>query len=299
MYKRRLTIATVVAFLGIGMLLNSCASRNEASALYNPKTDVYKGWRLGTQAYSFNRFTFFEAVDKTASLGLGWIEAYPGQTVSAGYPDVQFGPDMSPEVRAAVKKKLADAGIRVVSFGVTELNNDEATDRKAFDFAKDMGIKTIVAEPPEDAFDLIDRLAQEYQINVAIHNHPNPSHYWNPQTVLKVVDGRSKYLGACADTGHWMRSGINPLEAIRMLKGRIIELHFKDLNEFGNKEAHDVPWGTGQGNVQTLLEELHKQGFQGSFSIEYEYHWENSVPEIRKSVEYFNQVASQLAKDKV
>ncbi len=28
------------------------------------------GWRLGCQAYSFNRFTFREAVDKIVSLGL-------------------------------------------------------------------------------------------------------------------------------------------------------------------------------------------------------------------------------------
>ena len=46
------------------------------------KTDPYDGWRLGTQAYSFNRYTFFEAIEKTASLGLDWIEAYPGQTLS-------------------------------------------------------------------------------------------------------------------------------------------------------------------------------------------------------------------------
>ena len=40
------------------------------------------GWRLGCQAYSFNRFTFYEAIDKTARLGLHYIEAYPGQKLS-------------------------------------------------------------------------------------------------------------------------------------------------------------------------------------------------------------------------
>ena len=32
------------------------------------------GWQLGCQAYSFNRFTFEEAVDKIASLGLHCVE---------------------------------------------------------------------------------------------------------------------------------------------------------------------------------------------------------------------------------
>ena len=40
-------------------------------------------WRLGTQAYSFNRFTFYEAAAKTRSLNLMYIEAYPGQRLSA------------------------------------------------------------------------------------------------------------------------------------------------------------------------------------------------------------------------
>src|SRR5947209_699650 len=37
------------------------------------------GWRLGCQAWSFNETTFYEAVDRTASLGLHFIEAFPGQ----------------------------------------------------------------------------------------------------------------------------------------------------------------------------------------------------------------------------
>lgn len=279
----------------IPVMITSCAGKRDASAVpYNPQTDVYKGWRLGCQAYSFNRFTFYEAVEKTASVGLGWIEAYPGQTLSQEHPDVQFGPGMSPEIREEVKQKLADAGIQLVNYGVTQLPNDEAECRTVFDFAEDMGIETIVSEPPEEAFDLIDQLAQEYQINVAIHNHPRPSHYWNPETVLRVVEGRSKYLGACADTGHWMRSGIDPLEALKMLEGRIISLHFKDLNEFGVREAHDVPWGTGKANVEALLKELDRQNFQGVFSIEYEHNWENSVPEIQQCVDYFNEVAGEL-----
>jgi hypothetical protein len=41
------------------------------------------GWRLGSAAWSFNRFTFFEAVDKTAALGLRYIEAFEGERINA------------------------------------------------------------------------------------------------------------------------------------------------------------------------------------------------------------------------
>ena len=158
-----------------------------------------------------------------------------------------------------------------------------------------MGIETICSEPPPEAFDLIDKLCQEYDISVAIHNHPKPSRYWDPDKVLEVCEGRSKYIGACADTGHWMRSGVNPLDALRKLEGRIVSFHFKDLNKSGGG-AHDVPWGTGEGDVDGMLAEVYRQGFKGVFSAEYEHNWENSVPEIAQGVAYFDQVAAKLAK---
>ncbi len=246
------------------------------------------GWRLGCQAYSFNRFTFYEAVDKIASLGLHYVEVFPGQRLSKQQPDVRTNESMSPEVRKQFKKKLADSHVKAVCFGVG------GHSRKTFEFAKDMGIETLVSEPPPEAFDEIEKLCDEYQINLAIHNHPKASRYWNPDTVLTACQGRSKRIGACADTGHWMRSDVNPIEALKKLEGRIISFHFKDLNKFGGG-AHDVPWGTGQGDVKGMLTEIHRQGVRAVFSIEYEHNWENSLPEIAESVKYFDKVAAELA----
>ncbi len=156
-----------------------------------------------------------------------------------------------------------------------------------------MGIETLVSEPDFKEFDQIDKLVEEYKINVALHNHPKPSRYWNPDIVLEHCKGRSKRIGACADTGHWMRSGLNPLECIKKLEGRIISFHFKDLNQMG--DGHDVPWGTGKGDVKGMMAEIKRQGFKGVFSIEYEYNWDNSVPEIAQCVAYFDRVAAELS----
>jgi len=250
------------------------------------------------QAYSFNRFTFFEAVDKTRELGLHYIEAYPGQRLSKEKPDVRFDHNMSNQDKKLVLQKLRESGVRLVNYGVVALPNNEAKCRKVFGFARDMGIETIVSEPPEDALELVDKLCQEYRINVAIHNHPKPSHYWNPETILRVCRDLklSKRIGACADTGHWMRSGIDPLEAIKKLgaAGRIISLHFKDLNQFGVRRAHDVIWGTGKANIRAILAELARQNFKGVFSIEYEHNWLNSMPEIADSVAFFDRTAAEL-----
>ena len=283
-------------------LLVAGAGAQEAKGPGAPNAEKL-GWHLGCQAYSFNRFTFFEAIDKVNALGLKWIEAYPGQALSPEKRDVKFSHDASPLALEEVKLKLHSAGVTLINYGVVNLPNNEAECRKVFDFAKKMGIETIVSEPSDaskEAFDLIDRLCQEYDINVAIHNHPGspkrPNYrYWDPKYVLQLCEGRSKHIGSCADTGHWMRSGVNPVEALKLLEGRVVSFHFKDLNKFG-PSAHDVPWGTGEGDVDGMLAEVYRQGFKGVFSVEYEHNWENSVPEIAQGVAYFDQVAAKLAK---
>ena len=278
----------------IGVMLVIAAACVSASAKVATVQEWESPWKVTMQAYTFNRFTFSEAVDKTASLGLRYIEAYPGQRLSADRGNAAFVHTMSSEDKQAAMLKLQSAGVRLVNYGVVGLPNNEDECRKVFNFAKEMGIRTIVSEPPEDAFDLIEKLVKEYDINVAIHNHPEPSHYWNPDTVLKVCQGRDKRIGACADTGHWMRSGLNPVEQLKRLQGRIISLHLKDLNEFNDKGAHDVIWGTGKVEMKAVLAELKRQDFAGHFSIEYEYNWMNSVPEIAECIPAFNRLSAEV-----
>jgi sugar phosphate isomerase/epimerase len=279
--------------LGIGLLSgapNLLAGEAVSGAPHAEKL----GWRLGCQAYSFNRFTFFEAVDKTASLGLKSIEAYPGQKMSKE-SDVKLDESLSAEDRKKIKRKLEDKGVKLVNYGVCGLSKNEAESRKVFEFAKDMGIETLVSEPGEDALEMLDKLCEEFKINIAIHNHPKPmlAHYWSPDIVLKAVEGRSKRIGACADTGHWVRSGLDPLECLKKLEGHIISFHFKDLIDDPKEGYHDVPWGTGVCDVKGLLAEIHRQKLKAVFSIEYEYHWDDSLPEIARCVEFFDKAAAE------
>lgn len=292
---------TVLCLLGLGLfawVAPAPADEEAAPAAQGAPAAEALGWRLGCQLWSFNRFTFMEAIDKVASLGLGYAEAFPGQRLSPDLPDdVTFTHTMSDEHIALVEQKLEEAGVRVVCYGVVGLPADEDASREVFEFAKRMGIETIVSEPARAALDVIEALADEYEINVAIHNHPRPSLYWNYETVLEVLKGRSPRLGACADTGHWMRSGLDPLEAVKALEGRLISFHFKDLNEIGERSAHDVIWGTGLADIPAILAEVKRQGIQPVFSIEYEHNWDNNVPDIAQCVAYFNEVAAAIAEE--
>lgn len=254
----------------------------------NPETKL--GWKLGAQAYTFNRFTFFEAIDKIDSCGLKFVEAFPGQTLGGGL-EGKMDFHMDAETRTKILKKLQEKGIKMVSFGVVNANSD-ADWRKLFEFGKAMGLENFTSEPNEKDLPLLSKLCDEFKINLAIHNHPEPSHYWNPDIVLSALKGLSKRVGACADIGHWVRSGLDPVESLKKLNGHVIQLHFKDLHEKG-KGGHDVPWTTGVNNIPGVIAELIDQKFKGVISAEYEYNWNNSVPDVTQSVKNFREVVKK------
>src|SRR5262249_25677861 len=155
------------------------------------------------------------------------------------------------------------------------------------EFAKALGLRAITTESV-GSIDTFEKLVKEYDIMVAFHDHPkqpnNPNYkMWDPNYVLSVVKDRDRRIGACADVGHWVRSGGKPRAALRIRRGRIVSPHLKDLNEF-SPGGHDAPAGTGVSDIPAILEELHSQGFDGNLSIEYEHHMENSMPEVAQSI---------------
>lgn len=244
------------------------------------------GFAMGCQAYTFNHYTAFEAIEKTAAAGGKVIELFPGQKLSKEDGDLTVSHDSPAEVVSKLKAKLDAAGLKAVNYGVVGVPADEAGARKVFDFAKALGLRAITTESTE-SIDTLEKLAKEYNIAVAFHNHPrqptNPNYkVWDPKYIAELVKGRDARIGACADIGHWVRSGLEPVECLKILKGRIISSHMKDLNQKG--DGHDVPYGTGVSNIPAVLDELKAQGFQGNISVEYEYNWETSVPEVAQCI---------------
>lgn len=279
---KKISLFTLVVALGV-LLLSFGHSKSSKD-----RPEERLGWKLGAQAYTFRLFSFAEALDKLDSCNLGYVEAFPGQPIGAGSTE-RMGYQLSTEGRLHVKKLLKDKGVTLYAFGVVGGKDAEEWD-KVFAFAKDMGIKVLNVEPSDAHLDIVSSLCDKYQIKAALHNHPEPSKYWKPEVVLSALEGRSKLMGAAADVGHWMRSGLDPVTCLKQLEGHVFHLHFKDLNEFGNKNAHDVRWGTGKLPLRGVIDELKRQKFKGMLSAEYEYNWENSKEDVRQSVINFRKL---------
>lgn len=252
--------------------------------------DEYKtgDFAIGCQAYTFNRYSAFEAIEKTAQAGGKVIEFYPGQKLSKDDPTAKLDHHMSDENLAKLKAQLDKFHIKPVNYGVVGLSNNEQESRAVFEFARKLGLRAVTSEPQPEAMDLIEKLVKEYDVMMAIHNHPkqprNPNYkFWDPNYVLSLVANRDRRLGSCADIGHFVRSGVKPVDALRILNGRVISSHLKDLNEFSPR-GHDVPFGLGVSDIPAVLEELRRQHFDGNLSLEYEYNWDASVPDVAQCI---------------
>lgn len=287
--NRRTFIETVGAFsAGIGL----SGPRACLVAAETPKGAPHAerlGWRLACNAYSFNKLTFYETIDKVAALGLKWIVGFNWQKLDPKTPGAIFSERMSAAERQETKKRLRDAGIKLVACYCRDLAHEDVC-RRVFDFAREMGMEMLDGEPPVEAFDMLDKLCNEYQINLAVHNHTKPSKYWSPETLLGIFQGRSRRIGACCDTGHWTRSGLPSVETLAKFQGRVLTFDLKDVNEQGAC----MPFGTGKGDIRGILKELQRQRFRGVVGIEYGLRSPEAEGEIAQCVAFFEKVAREL-----
>ena len=231
----------------------------------------YGKLRMGLQSYTLRNFTFDEALKKINELGLHHVELFPGHLDHTKASKAEI---------ADAKKRMADLDIAPDAYGVTGFTTDEAVARKVFDFARELGLRSISADPKEDSFDMLDKLVEEYEIPIAIHNH-GPHHHWGkPEVILAAVKNHHKLIGLCADTGHFLRADVDPVAAVKLLKGRVFGLHVKDFVS----EEKEVVAGDGKLDMYALFKELAAQNFDGACSVEFELDPEDPMAGIRKGL---------------
>lgn len=248
-------------------------------------------WHLGIQLWTFHLYPFITAIEKADSCGLTYIEAYSGQSIGSVYSD-SFNINMSEKSKNFVKQLLTNKKMILVGFGVLNPSGKNEWD-KIFAFANEMGIKILTAEPRQQDLDYADSLAGVYGMKIAIHNHPKPAPYWHPDSVLAALQHHPNIF-TCADIGHWERSGLNPVECIQMLKGKIADVHLKDVDGYNKIDANNMVLGNGVINLNGIFIELKKQNYRGQISIEHEQNWLNNIPDVEENIEWYNREMAKL-----
>ena len=96
-----------------------------SSPRYKYSDERIQDLKLGSQAWTFRKFSFYEMLDMMQDLDLHYLEAYPGQVLEKNKPGIKFGHDLTNKHINKIKKVLKDHNITLVNYGVVGFDNNE------------------------------------------------------------------------------------------------------------------------------------------------------------------------------
>jgi sugar phosphate isomerase/epimerase/type 1 glutamine amidotransferase len=218
------------------------------------------GWKLGFEALSCHHLSVAETAEVAARLGVPYLSALSTQSVHPNHREPLM-PGVSAEALTVLRERLDAHGVRLLSWLIRRFPREPDTMRATMSFAQGLGVEVVVTEPAVEDLDRIRVLAEEFDLRIAIPNHSpgESSDMWHPDQLDRITQGRSPWIGVCADVGHWARAGIDPVRAVEQLADRILVLQLHDLDR-ADAQGRDVAWGTGVLNVAGVLEALARTG---------------------------------------
>ena len=236
-------------------------------------------------------------ITRAKEFGYGGIEWRGG-------PQGHLQPDLSPTIVSTIRQQCSDANL--VSLAVTaytEFVSNSAKERQAnvdelkryADLAAALSakyVRTFLGELPEgtpiensmyqqisDCLRQTADYAQSLGVILAVEPHDNFVRSASIAPLLTRIQHSA--LGVIWDLGNTFAADEDPLEGFDILKDRLTYVQVKD----GTKSNDD--WQLcqiGKGNVplKKAFELLAASGYQGAFSVEWEYAWhpELDPPEL-------------------
>ena len=279
----------LLCFYFLAVILSGCGGNTTNNDGQNGSSTQNAEWKMGIALYSFNQFSFVDALEKADSAGVKYVEGFFFHKLGKEFNDSSMSA-MSEADISNMKQLLGKKDIKMQSMYVGGAKNADEW-KYYFGIAKKLEMDYLVCEPEKEQWDMIDSLAGIYQVKIAIHEHAKgKSIYWHPDSVLAAISHHPNF-GACADLGHWVRSGLDPVECLKKLDGHVFGVHLKDIKELNNLEANDVTVGTGVIDFPAVVSELKRQHFRGAVHVECEHKMENNLPDVIEAIRYFDGLA--------
>jgi inosose dehydratase len=249
--------------------------------------DQWRGLKFGVATYSLRKLPADAAIKAIQRVGLRYCSI----------KDFHLSLKSTAEERKATVAKFKEAGITPLSCGVITMPNDEAAIRAAFEYARDCGMGTIVANPVPEALPAVERFVKEFDIRIAIHNHgPEDKRWPGPDSAMNAIKDMDPRMGLCIDVGHTARAKVDPADAFVRLKDRLFDIHFKDIKDVNAKTAGaaEIEVGRGVLDIKAMLAALLKINYAHNVGFEYE-PWPNDpVPGLAECVGYTKGVLAGL-----
>ena len=244
-----------------------------------PDEDPWRGLKVGVATYTFREFPLEQTIKNIQRVGLKYVSI----------KNVKNHIDLShsTEERQQRAQLFRQAGLIPLSVGNVSMRGTEAEIRRGFEFARDIGVPTIVCAPRRDAIPLLDQLVREFNLRLAIHNHgPEDKGYFpSPYDAMELISKYDPRIGLCIDVGHTARAGVNPAEAIVKCRARLYDLHLKDISALGAKNT-PIEAGRGILDLKAIFQALLKINYQHLVGWEYEKDGADPLPGLAESVGY-------------
>ena len=268
--NRRELFPSLLSLAGAGALLRGQTTNSNGGAM-----------RLGVATYSLRSFRRDMAVRMIREMGIHYADV---KEFHLPYND-------SAGELASGRKQFDASGIEVIGGGnITLKENDEPSLRRYFEYARVCRFPIMICAPTRENLPLVEKLAKEYDVKMAIHNHgPEDKQFPTPRSVLTAVQNMDARMGLCIDIGHTARTGEDIVESITAAGPRLFEMHFKDLRDKNTKESQCVV-GEGVLPIPAIFHELRKIGYAGVCSLEYEIDEDDPMPGMQRSFAYMRGV---------
>lgn len=276
-------------FLQVGV--GSCTAvaamalpRSGTAALTKTPRESGDGLKIGLTSYTLRKYNLDEALTLTKEAGVKYISL----------KDMHLPLKSNKAECEEAHRKIEAAGLTLMGGGVIYMKNNPQQLRSDFDYAKNAGMPTIICSPEPDALDEIEKLAKEYDIRIAIHNHgPTDKIYPSPLDVLKAVEQRDSRMGLCIDVGHTVRIGQDPIPIIQTCASRLYDFHMKDVTE-ATPKGKAIAVGRGVIDIVGVLHTLLKIKYQYQVALEYEDKADAPVPGMFESFGYLRGVLASI-----
>lgn len=254
-------------------------------AASSPISDPPNLFKLGIATYSLRKFPRAEAIRMIQELKTPYVSV----------KEVHLRYASTPEELEQGRKEFEAAGLKIMSGGNISLQKDDPDDlRRYFEYARRCGMPLMVCAPTRQTLPKIEKLVQEYDIQIAIHNHGlTDKHFPTPQSVLEAVHDLDPRCGLCMDMGHSAETGIDVIEWIERAGPRLLDVHIKDMNTL-QREADQAAVGEGVLPIVAIFRKLKAVGYRGCVNLEYEIHPDNPLPGMAKSMAYMRGVRDTI-----
>ncbi len=279
--RRRFLVTNTVAAGTAWLAIHGRSTADEEASIAK-----YGGFRVGLQSNVLNVFSpqLEPMLVHIANLGLHWVE----------FAHWHYGVTEDAERIAEVQALLARHSIRMEAYFLGEITADADRLRQTFQFARKNGVSVLVGQPTPEAFPMLNALVKEFEIKVAVHNY-GPGHRFDRiDDVVRAVESWDRRIGYCLDTGHAMRSGEQPVEAVRRMGRRLYGLHLREQAAVQrDPQPRETIIGQGGLDLQALCRALRATGFAGPLSVEIYFNPKQPLEPLQRGLENLAQAARE------